>query len=426
VSRALAALASLLLGTLLVVAGHGLLGTLVALQLALAGFEPARAGAILSAYFAGYTVGTLCVHRAIQGAGHIRAFTAFAATAAAVALAHGLSPPGWAWAFLRAASGFAMAAVFMGLESWLHVASDPGNRGRLIAVYQATLYTGLVAGQILLMTWPVEGVELFSLVALLMTLAVIPVALTRQTAPVFEARERPPLRPLVRRAPLAVAAAMAAGVLQGGAYAVGPLYAQAAGHSTRGVALFMGALVAGGLVVQLPLGRVSDRLDRRIVLLAMCLALAAVAGGGSLLPAAAPDRAVPLAFLLGGLVFSLYPIALAHAFDRVEREEGLGASALMMLAFGVGSVTGPLVSAGAMELLGTGGFFAVPAAVGLALAAVTARRIARVPPVPEAERAPFAAAPRTTPWVAELDPRTGPEDGSDEDPPAAGSVPLRS
>jgi len=413
VPRALAALASLLLGTLLLMAGHGLLGTLVALQLALAEMDPARAGAILSAYFAGYTLGTLSAHRAIQRAGHIRAFTAFAAAAAAVALAHGLSPPSWAWAFLRAASGFAMATVFMGLESWLHVASEPRSRGRMISLYQTVLYAGLAVGQILLVTWPVEGGELYSLVALLMTLAVIPVALTRQTAPVFEPRERAPLAPLLRRAPLAVATAVAAGLLGGGAYAGGPLYAQASGLSTQGVSLFMAALITGGLVVQLPLGRASDRLDRRVVLLAMCLALAGVAGAGVLLPSGTPRWVVPLAFVFGGLLFSLYPLALAYTFDRVERHEGMGASGLMMLAYGLGSVAGPLVAGAAMSALGPGGFYAVPAAVALAVAALAAQRIARVPPVPEAERAPFAAAPRTTPRVAELDPRTGREEDSE-------------
>jgi len=410
----LAALASLLLGTLLLMAGHGLLGTLVALQLALAETDPTRAGAILSAYFAGYTLGSLFAHRAIGRVGHIRAFTAFAAAAAAVALAHGLSPPSWAWAFLRGASGFAMAAVFMGLESWLHVASEPRNRGRVISLYQTVLYSGLAIGQLLLMTWPIEDGELYSLVALLMTLAVIPVALTRQAAPVFEERGRAPLGPLLRRAPLAVGTAVAAGVLGGGAYAGGPLYAQASGLSTEGVSLFMAALIVGGLVVQLPLGRASDRLDRRVVLLGMCLALALASGAGVLLPGDAPRRVVPLAFVFGGLLFSLYPLALAYAFDRVERDEGMGASGLMMLAYGLGSVAGPLVTGTTMGALGPEGFYAVPAAVALAVAALAAQRIARVAPVPEAEREPFAAAPRTTPWVAELDPRTAPEEEPDD------------
>lgn len=398
-----ATLASLLLGTGLLLLGNGLLGTLLAIRLLQAGFGPGAAGLVMSAYFAGFSVGAAYAGRVILSTGHIRTFAAFAAVFAAAALAHGLAPPSWAWAGLRAIAGFSMAALYMTVESWLNAASTNEVRGRVVSTYMLVVYGALGGGQLLLNLWPVEGIELFCLVGLLTSLAVLPVALTRAAGPALERDPALPLRVLLEAAPLGLLGALVAGALTGGVYAVAPLYAHLVGLSPAGVSLFMSALVLGGLAFQLPLGRVSDRVDRRTVLLAVSLALAATSGVLGLYPGGAGPGLYALAVVFGGLVFALYPLALAHVFDRVERPRVLRASSLVLMASAVGSTLGPPVASLAMHGVGPAGFFAYAAALALALAAAVAYRV-RTHERAGAQEA-FVAMPRTTPGVGGLDPR---------------------
>lgn len=403
----------LFLGIVLLLAGNGLLGTLLAVRLSLAGISPVGIGTILAAYFAGFALGTLYAGRVISSAGHIRAFAALAAGVAAIALAHGLSPPSWLWALLRAMSGFAMAGVYITIESWLHTASPPELRGRVVSLYLMSAYAGLGIGQLLLDTWSVEGLELFTLVGLLMSLAVLPVALARTEAPPIEPFTRLPLRTLLRRAPLGAVTSLAAGILTGSLFASAPVYAQSSGFSPRGVSLLMAALLLGGLLLQWPLGWTSDRWDRRKVLLLMTLSLAALATAGAAGPLGAGPVLYALALGLGGLDFAFYPVALTYVFERVRRSEASGASAALNLVFAVGAVLGPLLTSTVVAGLGPRGFFVTQGAVAAALAAYAVRRIHVTEAIPPDEREPFVMVPDTTPMASELDPRTPEPDEPD-------------
>lgn len=417
-----ARLASLLLGVGLALVGVGLLGTLLAVRLAQTDMSPASVGGVLSAYFAGLMAGALAAHRTIARTGHIRAFAAFAAAVAVAALAHGLTPPSWLWAILRALTGFCMAGIYMTVESWLHASSSDRQRGKILAAYMVTIYLGLGAGQLLLNVWPLERIEPFCLAAMAMSLALIPVSLTRTAGPALHAPARLPLRALVGHAPLGVAASTASGIVTATIYAMAPVYGTDVGLDARGVSFLMSSLIFGGLLLQGPLGWLSDRGDRRAVLLGVCLALAAVGALLSFHSGAAGPSLYALAALFGGLAFSLYPIGVAHVLDRLAHELVLPASSLMLLTFAAGSTLGPLAASTAMVGLGAQGLFAFDAAIAAGLAVLALLRIRRVAPVPEEEKATFRAVPGTTPVAGELDPRAESVDDPTSGAPPAGRL----
>jgi MFS family permease len=395
-----ATLLALLLSVLLALAGNGLLGTLLAVRLTDAGFGVVAASSVLAAYYAGFALGSLLADPVITSVGHIRAFTAFVALMAVVTLSHGLLPASWPWALLRGVAGLSMAGLFMVVESWLNAAADNTTRGQVLSAYMVTVYLGLGAGQLLLGTWPVGGLEIFCLAAMLLSLAAVPVSLTRTVAPELPSPERMPARELRARAPLGLAAALTAGVLAACIYSLAPIYGRMIDLASGEVSLLMSGLVFGGLLLQWPLGRLSDRMDRRHVMLGVALGTAAVSAALAVLP----WLYLP-AVLFGGLVFVIYPLGVAHTFDRVEPSEILLAARELLLANALGAVVGPPLASLVMQRLGAPGLFVFTGAVSLALAIAVFSRVVRFGPTPVEEQEPFVAVPRTTPAALELDPR---------------------
>lgn len=407
---------SLLLATALVLTGNGLLSTLVAVRLSDAGVAPGTSGPVLAAYFGGITVGTLLLPSTIRRVGNIRSFAAFTALGIAAALGHGFLPAGLAWAGLRFLTGLSMAGLYMTVESWLTAEAAPSLRGRVMALYLVAIYVGLALGQQLLPRVPEVGLEAFAAAGLVASVAAMVVSLTRVPDPVLSVGERLPARQLFALAPLGLAGAWVSGFVAGTIYANVPLAARAAGFSAGELAGLMTAFVLGALAGQWPIGRLSDRLDRRSVLLAVVIGLAllcVVPPGQSL---GAPGWQWAMAFLYGALAFSIYPLAVAHTLDRVGHGQALAAAAQMLFASSLGSVLGPVVASAAMGWLGPGALYSVNGLVLGGFALVMGVRMLRVEP---AEQEAFLAVPRTTGIVNELDPRT---DEAPEEPTGPGAA----
>ncbi|MFC7543307.1 MFS transporter [Siccirubricoccus deserti] len=283
-------IAALLVGVFVTMAGSGSLGTAVSLRLEAAELPRPVIGFVMSAYFAGLTLGSLLAYRVVLRVGHIRAFTAFASVVSAVTLLYPLLPPPLAWVPLRLAEGFCMAGIFICVESWLNDHAGPASRGRILAAYMICLYLGQASGQVLLaLDWSNDGMRVFLLVSVLISVAVLPVALTRMPPPALPEVASFPARRLWVASPLGVVGTVASGLVLGSVYALGPVFARdAAGFEAQGAALFMGVLITGGVLLQWPLGRLSDAFDRRRVIVAT-LALLVVA---ALLVASAAEGGV--------------------------------------------------------------------------------------------------------------------------------------
>lgn len=396
--------ASLLAAIFMLMAGGGVLSTLLSLRLEQAGVQALAIGLVTTAYFAGLTLGSLRVGPLIQRVGHIRAFAGFVSIFSASALAYVLQRDVPLWTALRFIDGFCMAGVFVCLESWLNERASGTGRGTILASYMVALYCGQAIGQFLL-TLSTQLPSLpFIAASILLSLAVLPVVLTRIAQP--ELGEQPPfsLRRLYAISPLGVAGAMATGLMLGAFYALGAVYVRRLGLSLQDTALFMSAVIFGGVVLQYPLGWLSDRFDRRRVIIgcfaaAMILCLAIAASGAARIPL------FVLGAGFGGASFALYPLCVAHANDQVAVDERIGASGGLVLLYSAGAAIGPLLAAAAMANLGDIGLFAFMAFCA-ALACLFALWRQRVgTPIPEEEQQPFQTLPRTTPMSATLDPQ---------------------
>lgn len=347
---------SLMLGTALLLLGNGLLSTLIALRGTHEGFSDQLLGLMGSAYFVGFLLGTRTVPLMIRRIGHIRAFAFFAAVIAAATLLHSLVVNVPMWLFLRLITGIALVGFYTVIESWLNSRSKPEQRSQIFAIYMVVNMSALAVAQQLLLLAPAESFTLFSLSAMLVCLSILPLTSTRQPQPEVPSVKRLTLPRMWRVAPAATVAAVASGLSIGTFWSMGPLYASRLGLDSSGIATLMTATILGGAALQLPLGRLSDRLDRRQVL-ALAAAGAAI---GAVAMAFAGDHAGWLpatSFVFGGMAFALYPITVAHVVDRLAHEEILSGNAAVLLLHGLGAVVGPTLAG---VLMAFGGALALP------------------------------------------------------------------
>ncbi|GEO82252.1 MFS transporter [Pararhodospirillum oryzae] len=404
-------LSSLLGGIAFLLLGNGLLGTVLGVRLADRGDGPLVSSLILGCYFVGLIVGSWRLSRVVLAIGHIRTFALLASVQAAATLGHALTPSPVAWAAFRLIEGICMAGLFMCIESWLNDRATEESRGTVLSAYMISVYLAQGVGQLLLMTHDPRNFALFAVASILVSLAVLPVVTTRLPSPELVAA--PPFRPgrLMASSPTAFLGSAASGLGLGALYAMGPLFAREIGFDRNGVALFMCAAILGGLVLQWPLGRLSDRLDRRLVLQGVAVALGVVCvaiaflapGTETAVPTGGLGPFVALAALFGSLITVIYPVSVALANDRIAPGERVGVSGDLLLVNSVGSVVGPLVAAVLMELNGPVGLFVFEAlvAVGLGLVTLWRRRVREAPP--EDQRPPFQPLPVPAPVAGEIE-----------------------
>lgn len=392
---------SLLGGFGILLVGNGFLGTLLGVRAGLEAFPAPVLGAVMSAYFLGFLLGTLRGPGLIRRVGHIRAYAATAAVASIAAAGHGLMVNPWIWGLLRAAAGFCLATLYMTLESWLNAEAGNDRRGRLLAAYTIVNLLAGALGQYLILAADPRSPTPFTLAAMLLSLGLVPVALTRLPEPGAVSEIRLDLRRLHRVSPLAVAGALASGLANGALWGLGPLFAQRVGLSEFGIAAFMSAVILGGAALQWPIGRLSDRFDRRKVLVGACFAGVAAALGG-LATAGAATPLVYCAFLYGGPAFALYSLSLAHANDHAAPEEVLETTRGLLLLYGLGAAAAPIAAGGLMGVWGPRSLFAYFAAVLALVGAYGLLRMIRRDSAPLDSQEVFVPLARTSHAALEM------------------------
>jgi MFS family permease len=342
------------------------------------------------------------------------------------------------WIALRALSGVCFAGLFMVIESWLNERATSTTRGQILAVYMVINLTAVTLGQMILPLGNPAAFSLFALTAIAITLALVPISLTTSSAPQPLREVRLRLRRLYAMSPVGVVGGFFVGLANGAFGGLGVVFARDVGLSITGIALFMSASLVGGALAQLPLGRLSDRTDRRKVMIAVC-AFAAVIGGvlallgearqsGRLFgidvgfAALSPWVLIAAATLFGSAFYSQYSLCVAHTNDFVSREEFVEASSGLLLTWAIGASVGPVLAAFAMDGFGAGGLFMYTALVHASFVVFAVYRMRRrAAPAPET-RAPYVAAgrpSRTTPVAIELDPRAPAPDEAADAPKAA-------
>ena len=372
--RTLAATWPLLLGLMLLMVGNGVQGSLLGIRGALEGFTTFQLSVVMSAYFGGFLGGSRLAPRLIRRVGHVRVFAALGSMISAILVLYPLAVDWISWSALRVVIGFCFAGIYVTTESWLNAMATNETRGQALSAYMIVQMLGIIASQVLFGLGDPEGFALFIIPSVLVSLAFMPLLLADLPAPEFEDTRPMSFRRLFRISPLGCAGMLLTGGIFSAMFGMASVWGAMRALTVGQIAGFVAALYVGGLLFQYPVGWLSDRIDRRRLILAVS-ALGAVA---MLLAFAIKLPYVALigvAIVLGGMINPLYSLLIAHTNDFLGRDEMAAASSGMLFLNGFGAVFGPLVAGGVMHLLGAPGYFLFIGLLFAALAGYTAWRM---------------------------------------------------
>lgn len=393
----------ILFGSCLVMAGGGLLQTMLPMRAGVEGFSTAGIGLLGTAYFAGIIAGCVLGPGLIAHVGHIRAHagTVCLLTVLTLMLPLWTEAPVWIW--LRFLSGICLAIVFMNLESWLNEQASNANRGRILSLYIIVSNLGWVTGQLGINLAELQSVVLFLIPTMAVCLSAAVISLTPAQEPSAIPDARLDLRALFRLSPAATTGCFLVGAAEGAFWSLAPLFGQQSGMSIFETTLLMGAFVLGGTLSQWPLGRLSDHHDRRLVMLP-AVAMAAVTGIGlALVRDLGSGPTLSLALIHGALMLPIYPLCIAHVNDQTPVARMVQVSGGLLLIYSIGAAAGPLAAAAWMERAGGEAlFYTISILLGLFALMILYRLVAgRI--VLRRYAGPFSLASRTTQAAYEIE-----------------------
>lgn len=366
----------LLLGIMLLMVGNGMQGTLLGIRGKIEGIDTFYMSLVMSAYFAGFLFGSRMVPEMIGRVGHVRVFAALGSLISAVLVLYAAFPNWPSWVLMRVLIGFSFSGVYITAESWLNAGATNETRGQALSLYMIMQMIGIVAAQALLNVGDPAGYLLFVIPSVLVSLSFTPILLSASPAPAFETIQRMTFKRLWEASPLGMVGIFLLGGIFSAMFGMASVWGTAEGLSVKEISAFVAAIYVGGMVLQYPIGWVSDRMDRRKV-----IAVTALLGGvvTALVFLLSPPFWVVLiaATLIGGVANPLYSLLIAYTNDYLDNSDMASASAGLMFTNGVGAVTGPLVTGWLMGVMGPGGFFFYIAVLCLGIAGYAAWRMTR-------------------------------------------------
>jgi len=395
-TRAFTPVAALLFSVAILLMGNGLQGTLLPIRAQIDNFSTLNIGILGSAYYLGFAAGCFLSPWVVRRVGHIRTFTAMAAIASAAVLLHAIFANPWVWWLVRAVTGFCFAVLYAVIESWLNERATNETRGTIMSVYLIIQLTVITIGQMMITLSDPAGFPLFALASVLVSLAAVPVALTVAAAPAPIESVRVRVFRLIGISPVGFAGSFAHGVAGGAFWALAPIFAGRSGLGVSGIAVFMSITVIAGAAGQLPMGRLSDRMDRRKVLIVSCAGAAAAALGLVFFQYATPHSMHIFTAVWGFFAFPLYAITVAHANDFADSKEFVEVSSGLLLVFGAGAVIGPVIASAAIAVWGPRGLYVVIGAVHLSLMVFVIWRMRLREAAPKEEHVSFVEALQAT------------------------------
>ncbi|MBO6676884.1 MAG: MFS transporter [Rhizobiales bacterium] len=386
---ALAPFTALLISTALLVSGYSLQNALIPLRGEAEAFGAFWVGGLGSGFFLGFALGCWFAPALVARAGHIRVFAAFVGLMSGTILLHPLAIEPAFWVLLRMITGFAMAALYIILESWLNERTDNANRGTVMSFYVMVNFAMIAAGQMLLTTYPLDSFALFTIASVLISFAALPLALSKATqpAPLYDVRLN--IRKVYETSPVGLISIIGVGLTTGSFWAFGGIFATRSGMDSDGAALFLTVAIMGAALFQWPIGRASDNIDRRFVMVVLNIFAVLVCVTVSLFSPDQPGLILLAGFLFGAVVFPTYALAVAHTFDHAEADQHVTIASGLLLAFAMGSTIGPLAASLAVNQLGGAGLFAYAALVQALMVLFLGFRIARRGAIAEEEKEDF-------------------------------------
>jgi len=404
-------LGALIIAMTLLQAAAGIMGVLFPLALDAADVSETAIGLTTAAYALGFLVGGVYTPKLMARMGAIRAYAAFAAAAAALTLALYWRVEPWTWAVLRALLGFCFVGLFTVAESWMSVSTPADSRGSVLGVYHVVTKVALLGGPFLVLGAAPLSAGPFMVAAAIVAVAMIPLCWTRQVEPAPPSPDPYPLSRLWAAAPGGAIACFAAGLINAGLMAMLPVYAASLpAPAVTAAALLAAAAWTGSIILQWPAGRLSDRVDRRLVIAALSTLSSFGALALAIFGAAAPIWLACAALAVWGAgALSYYGVAVAHAADHIDSVDISHAIAGLLIIYGVGAIAGPALFGGVMQVFGPTGLFALATGGAVALGAAMLWRMRVSPSLPRSEKEGFVVAPGTTsPAISEVDPRNEP------------------
>jgi MFS family permease len=413
---------TLFFGLLLIMAGNGLQVVLLGIKATEAGFSNITTGFVMAGYFLGIFSGSLLVPKLLDNVGHVRVFGAMAAMASAAVLVVAVIINPAVWAMMRIVTGFCFAGMYIVCESWLNDKSTNETRGQMLSLYMIFSMGGIAIGQMMIGIGDDDSMALFIIASVLVSIATVPVLLSSTGAPNFEEPERMSVRRLLQVSPLAVIGLGLNGVAVSMMFGMGAVYGLSIGMNNSEVGYFMTAPVVGALLLQYPVGRLSDRFDRRMVIMAV-----AVMGGGAAALATLFGKSQFALLLLcmlvyGGSLFPLYSLCIAHANDFLTPRQMVAAASGLIMVNGGGAVLGSPLAALSIEYFGIGSFFVMVTVLQALIAIFALYRMSQRAAVPNEAQGPFVAIPESSSAIAAtLNPETewipSAEEQAEEDDP---------
>jgi len=411
-ARSILSLGALLLGSAFLVFAGGLNGLLLPIRGEIEGFTAASLGLLGTGWAVGYVAGCITTSSLVARVGHVRVFGAMCAIAAITVLLSLLFVTPWVWIPLRGIAGFCFAGAAMVVESWLNEKAESSTRGRIFGVYTMVNLGATTAGQLALTTGDPSGYVFFVVAAIVYCLALLPTAVSATTTPTALVKVSLDLGALWRNSPIAVVAVFMVGISNAAFGTLVAVYGARTGLSVSEVALFASVPVLAGAIAQVPIGILSDRHDRRKVLIGIVV-LALVADATFLFAGFTATAAlIATSAVFGAAVFSMYPVIVAHANDHAAPGTFIQVSGGLLLVFGVGSIIGPTIAGFAMTRYGTSSLFWTTAAAHVLMLLFALLRLRARAAVPAEDKTAFRAAPLargTTPETAALAEPTDPE-----------------
>ncbi len=403
---------SLFVGMILLMISNGLLTTLLTLRGNGLGFSDSVIGLVQSGYPVGSLLGCLIAPRLIMRVGHIRSFAALASMASAASLMHLVTADPWSWGAMRLVTGFCFSGLYIVAESWLNGSANNENRGSLLSIYFVIQTGGVALGQLLLNLSSPEGILLFLLVSILISFSLVPMLISEGAIPPYELPGRITFIALFRLSPMGLTGSFLNGISQTVLYVALALYGSAVGLSKGSIAGLIGCMTLGGMLFQFPLGKLSDLMDRRLLIagvpglsIPICIVLALLAN-----PAENLYLLYLLVALLGGLTLPVYSICMAHMNDHLKQSEVVAASGTLVLILAAGMILGPTLGGLAIEQLGPEGIFYLLSLIAGTTVMTALFRLWSSPAATENRANAVAVSANLTPEATTLHPKASEED----------------
>ncbi len=359
---------------MLLMLGNGLQGTLLGVRGEIEGFSTFEMSLVMSAYFVGFLGGSHAAPEMIRRVGHVRVFAALGSLISAVLILYPALANAEAWMVGRVIIGFCFSAVYVTAESWLNNSATNENRGQTLSLYMIVQMIGIVAAQGVLLLGDPSGYILFIIPSVLVSVAFAPILLSITPTPAFDTTKPMSLKKLYEVSPLGVVGMFLLGGVFSAQFGMAAVYGGKAGLSIAQISLFVSAFYVGALIMQYPLGYISDRMDRRFLI----LLTAALGGVASIVAVIWGEDIIILlaaAFVIGGTSNPLYSLFLAYTNDFLEHEDMAAASGGMVFVSGLGAISGPIVTGWLMTTVGPGAFFGLIGALMIAIAVYAAFRM---------------------------------------------------